>query len=785
MATHNRQTPPTAIKLVSPVQRIPEQSVAAPEAEPSEQTSTPGLAGHLHGQQQARMMQRMQRAVGNAQVQRMLKAAPAQQRTSITPPAVARSTIAPVQRTAAPTATIQRSPEIQVAAPASVPVQRTAAPIQRGWRDWGRNALNAGKSFVNTVGNAGQQGAKFLFEQALSKAGVDPKRVMSLINRAGGAVGSIISNPGRFATTLVNAVRQGFGKFQGNIGTHLQAGFSGWLLGTTGVTVPKDFSPPSVLSLVLQVLKITSATIQQRLARQIGDKNAARMEQAWGVIGSAMSKGPGGLWTMLKEYLGDLKTVVIDGIKEWVIGSVVKAAVGKIASMFSPATGMIAAIKTIYDVATFLIERAGQLKQLFQAVGDSASALAQGNTQQAASKIEQTLARAIPVAIGFLASLVGLRNVAAKVKEIIGRVRDRIQGAIDKMIAKVLSKFKGTAQGSQQPRSGQAQPGDAQARLRQGVMAGVAAVNKLSGKRVRAAAINPLLLPLKQRYRLGVLEPVAKDKHWAIHGEIRRMTEKTNKEVATGNESIKGSLALYRGIHFRTTWSQADYDRQLRKSLIGQPTFSAAAREIAGSKTPDGSDVSPADLEKAARIVQEQVAATKNPESVRQWWNKKQQTFDNLFLAMLQRYVNGMDDFARELSQLKNGVYKGLRFTKIPFISTTKNPAHAARYAIGQKATPAEQQRTSGIVGRVFVYLFKLKDLADQGAVDIQSVHDSGKVKIKYRYLREEEVTFTGSIPGENLAAQIDANGGDDTVSLGAKAEQTARQKADGGLRQW
>jgi hypothetical protein len=578
MATHNRQTPPTATKLVSPVQRIPEQSVAAPEAEPSEQTSTPGLAGHLHGQQQARMMQRMQRAVGNAQVQRMLKAAPAQQRTSITPPAVARSTIAPVQRTAAPTATIQRSPETQVAAPASVPVQRTAAPIQRGWRDWGRNALNAGKSFVNTVGNAGQQGAKFLFEQALSKAGVDPKRVMSLINRAGGAVGSIISNPGRFATTLVNAVRQGFGKFQGNIGTHLQAGFSGWLLGTTGVTVPKDFSPPSVLSLVLQVLKITSATIQQRLARQIGDKNAARMEQAWGVIGSAMSKGPGGLWTMLKEYLGDLKTVVIDGIKEWVIGSVVKAAVGKIASMFSPATGMIAAIKTIYDVATFLIERAGQLKQLFQAVGDSASALAQGNTQQAASKIEQTLARAIPVAIGFLASLVGLRNVAAKVKEIIGRVRDRIQGAIDKLIAKVLSKFKGPMQkagGNPTSTGGDttASAADAQRRLRQGMSTAVAVTNKFSGKRVSQMILNPLVSAIRIRYRLGVLKPIPHGDKWAIHGEIQRTIKDTSALVekpisaegdtllvGEGNFSFAKSLAQQTDPQKRSRMTASSYE---------------------------------------------------------------------------------------------------------------------------------------------------------------------------------------------------------------------------------
>ncbi len=482
---HKSKVPATK---TAPVQRTPEQEVAASEVERTEQNLKPQFGGPP-SPQQARMMQRMQRTVGNAQVQRMLNAAAAKPQIYAKPPIQTPAAITPAQRTAesaAPTQEVQRIPTTPIT-PIAAPTQRPSAPISRGVWD---TIAGAGKSMVNKAGNLAQAGAKALFERALKAAGVDPRRVMGLITRAGGAVGSIIKNPARFGNTLVNAVRQGFGKFQGNITTHLQAGFSGWLFGTmskANVSMPKDLSPQSVLTLVLQVLNVTPAALKQRVARQVGGQNVERAEQAWGVIGTAMRSGVGGLWGMLSEYLGDLKTLVIGGIKEWVITSVIKAAVMKIASMFNPASAIVAAIKTIYNVVTFLIQRAGQISALFSAVADSAGALAQGNTQQAAAKIEQVLARAVPVVIGFLASMVGLNGIAGKVKEIIGRVRSRVDGAIDKMITKVVSRFKGLtgkASGKLGTRAeaSQANPAERNRKVQTGIAAIHAQERKLAGE---------------------------------------------------------------------------------------------------------------------------------------------------------------------------------------------------------------------------------------------------------------------------------------------------------------
>lgn len=280
---------------------------------------------------------------------------------------------------------------------------------------------------------------KWAFEEALDAAGIPKEQMMGLIRRAGSAISSIFEDPGRFLSTLIKAVGQGFVQFKDRIGEHLKAGFMGWLFGTmskTGIVLPKDFSPESILSLVLQVLGITASFIRQKFVKIVGEKNVQRFEKAWQVLSTLMNEGIGGLWKMLKEHLGNLKEMVIDQIRNWVITDIIKSAVMKVVSMFNPVSGLITIIKTIYNVIKFLIERARQIKDLFAAIVESVVELAMGSISNAANKIEQALARLIPIAIGFLASLLGISGITDKIKEIIKRVSSMVDRAIDKVVEK-------------------------------------------------------------------------------------------------------------------------------------------------------------------------------------------------------------------------------------------------------------------------------------------------------------------------------------------------------------
>jgi hypothetical protein len=134
--------------------------------------------------------------------------------------------------------------------------------------------------------------------------------------------------------------------------------------------------------------------------------------------------------------------------------------------------------------------------------------------------------------------------------------------------------------------------------------------------------------------------------------------------------------------------------------------------------------------------------------------------------------------------------YSGLQFFRMPFISSTKVANHAARYALGQKIDEADRAdllRTVGVVGRVFVYVFTVDQLYAQGAVNIAAVHGANKINVHPHIFHEAEVTFTGSIPGENLVQQTNVQANESKNAVATRAEGLARpaQEAAGGVLNW
>lgn len=290
----------------------------------------------------------------------------------------------------------------------------------------------------------GERARRWVFEKTLGSVGISKEQLMGFLSKAGNAIMIIIENPGRFVNTLIKALGQGFRQFKDNIMKHLKLGLIEWLFGTmseAGIEMPKDFSFKSILNLVLQVLGLTPSAIKQRLVSLLGSKKVSIIEKVWDVLSNLMSEGVGGLWEMLKEYMGNLKEMVIEEIKSWLITQIVIAAVTKVLSMFNPVSGIITIIKTLYNVIKFLVEQASKIMALFRAITDSIVDLAMGAIDKAANKVEETLARLVPLVIGLLANILGIGGIANKIKEIIKKIQDPIHKAIDKVLLKVVGRF--------------------------------------------------------------------------------------------------------------------------------------------------------------------------------------------------------------------------------------------------------------------------------------------------------------------------------------------------------
>jgi hypothetical protein len=266
-------------------------------------------------------------------------------------------------------------------------------------------------------------------------------RVLSLLKKAASVIGLIVAHPIRFLGNLLDAIKLGLSQFVNNIWTHLKEGFMAWLFGSladSGITMPKDLSLPSILKLVLQVLGLTYDRIRAKAAKLIGERNVSLIEKVAGVIKELITSGPARLWEMAAEYLSNLKEMVVDALQDWVITTVIKAAVTKLVSMFNPVGAIIQAILTIYNVITFLIERINQILEFVESVVNSVAEIATGAIGTAANWIEKALAKTIPIIISFLAGLLGISGITEKIVGIIKKIHDKVDNAMDKVIAKVL-----------------------------------------------------------------------------------------------------------------------------------------------------------------------------------------------------------------------------------------------------------------------------------------------------------------------------------------------------------
>src|SRR3954462_13826187 len=115
-----------------------------------------------------------------------------------------------------------------------------------------------------------------------------------------------------------------------------------------------------------------------------------------------MTEGVGGLWKWIKDKIGDFEDMVLGSIKTFIVEKGIKAGITWLIAFLNPAAAFIKACKMIYDVIGFIIERGSEIMVFVGSILDSIGAIAKGNIGIVAQKVEDSLARALPLAISFL-----------------------------------------------------------------------------------------------------------------------------------------------------------------------------------------------------------------------------------------------------------------------------------------------------------------------------------------------------------------------------------------------
>ncbi len=266
--------------------------------------------------------------------------------------------------------------------------------------------------------------------------------LMGMLAKAAGAVEKIIKDPIGFLGNLVAGIKQGFMGFVGNITTHLKKGLIGWLTGSlsgAGIEMPKSFDLKGIFALVTGILGLTYQGMRDRVANKVGEKKVSALEKGFDMFILWKNEGAAGLWKFIQDKLGNLQEMVMGGIQSFVIDTIINAGVTWVLSLLNPASAFVRACKLIIDVIMFFVERGSQIAELVNAVLDSVGAIADGAIGIAAKLVEGALAKALPVVIGFLASLIGLGGISGKIQDLIKKVRGLVDKAIDWVLGKALA----------------------------------------------------------------------------------------------------------------------------------------------------------------------------------------------------------------------------------------------------------------------------------------------------------------------------------------------------------
>jgi helix-hairpin-helix protein len=295
--------------------------------------------------------------------------------------------------------------------------------------------------------------AKYIFKSIVKLVGSSIKFLMTAMGIDSEAMDKVIDDPILFFRNLGSAIKSGIGNFLSNIWKHLKNGMFSWMFDAfEGIDIqfPKKFDLKGIFYLVAQILGLTWTSIRTQIVKRLGPMGESIMskaETAVGIVKDLITKGPVVLWEKVKALVGNLKSMFFDAVIGWLKKTIVFKAFEMILSYINPVGAIFQAIKALYNIVMFFHENWQRIKDFVKTVYGSLAAIVQGKVSAAAKFITSSLAKAVPIVIGFLARLLSLhkivepiRKVIKKVTEPVKKVRNKVIGFVVTRVKKLLSK---------------------------------------------------------------------------------------------------------------------------------------------------------------------------------------------------------------------------------------------------------------------------------------------------------------------------------------------------------
>ena len=177
-------------------------------------------------------------------------------------------------------------------------------------------------------------------------------------------------------------MKGGILKFKDNILDHLRKGLMSWLFGAlaeAGVELPEKFDLMGIIKLLASLFGLTWTNIRNRIVKQVGETAMAAIEKGVEIFSVLRTQGVAGLWQMLMDKLGDIKEMILEQVKDFVITKIITAGITWLIGLLNPAAAFIKACKMIYDIVMFFVDNGSRILKFVNTVIDSVADVVKGN----------------------------------------------------------------------------------------------------------------------------------------------------------------------------------------------------------------------------------------------------------------------------------------------------------------------------------------------------------------------------------------------------------------------
>jgi hypothetical protein len=188
------------------------------------------------------------------------------------------------------------------------------------------------------------------------------------------------------------------------------------------------------------MIGISYQNIRKHMVTVMGEPVVAGLEKGFTLVKTLITEGPMAAWEQLKEMASEMRDAFIEAVKDFIKTKIIEQAIQWVVSLFIPGAGIIKAVIGIYDTVVFFIQKAKQIAKMISSFLGSIGEIAAGNIGAAAEAMESGLARGLSLVISFLAQLLHLSGITAKIRNAIQKVRDKVDAVLLKVAKWIADK---------------------------------------------------------------------------------------------------------------------------------------------------------------------------------------------------------------------------------------------------------------------------------------------------------------------------------------------------------